>query len=75
MARRRIRGVFGLIALTVAAALVVAGIALPGVLLAGAATTTVAHSVRSLPDGIDPTSPPQPSVLYAADGTTRIATF
>jgi membrane peptidoglycan carboxypeptidase len=75
MARRRIRGVFGLIALTVAAALVVAGIALPGVLLAGAATTTVAHSVRSLPDGIDPTSPPQPSVLLAADGTTRIATF
>ena len=75
MARRRIRGVLGLIALTVAAALVVAGIALPGVLLAGAATTTVAHSVRSLPDGIDPTSPPQPSVLYAADGTTRIATF
>ena len=75
MARRRIRGVFGLIALVVAAALVVAGIALPGVLLAGAATTTVAHSVRSLPDGIDPTSPPQPSVLYAADGTTRIATF
>jgi membrane peptidoglycan carboxypeptidase len=75
MARRRIRGVFGLIALAVAAALVVAGIALPGVLLAGAATTTVAHSVRSLPDGIDPGNPPQPSVLYAADGTTRIATF
>ena len=58
-----------------AAALVVAGIALPGVLLAGAATTTVAQSVRSLPDGIDPGNPPQPSVLYAADGTTRIATF
>src|SRR4029453_6139545 len=75
MARRRIRGVFGLIALRVAAALVVAGIALPGVLLAGAATTTVAHSVRSLPDGIDPGNPPQPSALYAADGTTRIATF
>ena len=54
MARRRIRGVFGLIALTVAAALVVAGIALPGVLLVGSATTTVAESVRSLPDGIDP---------------------
>ena len=75
MVRRRLRGVLGLIALTVAAALVVAGIALPGVLLVGSATTTVAQSVRSLPDGIDPGNPAQPSKLYAADGTTQIATF
>src|ERR1700710_1223082 len=75
MVRRRFRGVLGLIALTVAAALVVAGIALPGVLLVGSATTTVAQSVRSIPDGIDPGNPAQPSKLYAADGTTQIATF
>jgi membrane peptidoglycan carboxypeptidase len=75
MVRRRFRGVLGLIALTVAAALVVAGMALPGVLLVGSATTTVAQSVRSIPDGIDPGNPAQPSKLYAADGRTQIATF
>ncbi|HEV7655454.1 MAG TPA: transglycosylase domain-containing protein [Mycobacteriales bacterium] len=75
MVRRRVRGVVGLIVLTLAAALVVAGIALPGVLLVGSATTTVAQSVRSLPDGIDPGNPAQPSKIYAADGTTQIATF
>lgn len=75
MVRRRFRGVLGLIALTVAAALVVAGMALPGVLLVGSATTTVAQSVRSIPDGIDPGNPAQPSRLYTADGTTQIATF
>jgi membrane peptidoglycan carboxypeptidase len=75
MVRRRVRGVVGLIALTVAAALIVAGIALPGVLLVGSATTTVAQSVRSLPDGIDPGNPAQPSKIYAADGTTQVATF
>src|SRR4051794_32706984 len=75
MVRRRLRGVLGLIVLTLAAALVVAGIALPAVLLVGSATTTVAQSVRALPDGIDPGNPAQPSKLYAADGTTQIATF
>ncbi len=75
MVRRRFRGVLGLIALTVAAALVVAGIALPGVLLVGSATTTVAQSVRSLPDGIDRGNAAQPSKLYAADGKTQVATF
>jgi membrane peptidoglycan carboxypeptidase len=75
MVRRRFRGVLGLISLTVAAALVVAGIALPGVLLIGSATTTVAQSVRSIPDGIDPGNPAQPSRLYTADGKTQIAAF
>jgi membrane peptidoglycan carboxypeptidase len=75
MVRRRLRGVGGLIVLTLAAALVLAGIALPGVLLVGSATTTVAQSVRALPDGIDPGNPAQPSTIYASDGKTRIATF
>jgi membrane peptidoglycan carboxypeptidase len=75
MVRRRLRGVLGLIALTLAAALVVAGIALPGVLLVGSATTTVAQSVRLLPGGIDADNPAQPSKVFAADGKTQIATF
>ena len=75
MVRRRARNVLALIAAVTAAGLVAAGLALPAVLLAGATTTTVAESVRAVPEGLDPALPPQPSRIYAADGTTQLATF
>lgn len=73
--RRRLRGVLSLIAMSSAAALLVAGIALPGVVLVGAVTKSAADSIEGEPAGLDPKQPARPSVLYAADGKTRIATF
>ena len=52
-----------------------AGLALPGVVLVGAVTKSAAKSVEGEPAGLDPKQPARPSVLYAADGKTRIATF
>src|SRR5829696_2484632 len=75
MVRRRARGLLALIAAATAGGLVIAGLALPAVLVAGATTTSVTGSVRAVPDDLDPARPPQPSRIYASDGRTLIATF
>jgi membrane peptidoglycan carboxypeptidase len=57
-----------------AAAVLVAGLALPAVLGVGLAAR-VAASAAAQPAELDLTRPAEPSVLYAADGKTVIATF
>jgi membrane peptidoglycan carboxypeptidase len=64
-----------LVAFGVVAALLVAGLALPAVVGVGLATRNAAEAAATMPDALRLTQPAQPSVLYAADGKTKIATF
>ncbi|MEN3356247.1 MAG: hypothetical protein V7637_229, partial [Mycobacteriales bacterium] len=58
-----------------AAAVLVAGLALPAVVGVGVAARVAASAVAADPAELDLAGPAEPSVLYAADGTTVIATF
>ena len=53
----------------------IAGLALPAVTIAGQATNGSAKIFESLPQAFDQTDLPQASNIYASDGTTLLATF
>lgn len=74
MGGSRLRALGLLAVLGTVAAVLVAGLALPAAVGVGVAVRTAA-SAAAQPAQLDLAQPPEPSVLYAADGTTVIATF
>jgi len=70
-----VTAVAGFLLFSVMGGVLLAGLALPAVTLAGQATNGTAQIFESLPDAFNETDLPQSSNIYASDGTTLLATF
>ena len=70
-----VTSVAGFLLFAVMGGVLLAGLALPAVTLAGQATNGTAQIFESLPDDFAETELPQSSNIYASDGTTLLATF
>ncbi|MDO5746265.1 MAG: transglycosylase domain-containing protein [Actinomycetaceae bacterium] len=69
-----LRSIVALIVLTVVAAVLLAGLAIPIVGVAGVATKAGTQAFKDLPDEFEPLSPSEQSVIVASDGSV-IAKF
>ena len=70
-----VTGVAGFLLFSVMGGVLLAGLALPAVTVAGQATNGTAKLFESLPADFQQTDLPQASSIYASDGTTLLATF
>ena len=70
-----VTSVAGFLLFSVMGGVLLAGLALPAVTLAGQATNGTAQIFESLPEAFDQTELPQASNVFASDGTTLLATF
>lgn len=70
-----VTSVAGFILFSVMGGVLLAGLALPAVTVAGQATNGTSKLFESLPAEFDQTDLPQASSIYASDGTTLLATF
>lgn len=65
----------GFLLFSVMGGVLIAGLLLPAVTVAGQATNGTAQIFESLPEEFNQTALPQASNIYASDGTTLLATF
>lgn len=70
-----VTSVVGFLLFSVMGGVLVAGLALPAVTVAGEAANGTADLFEALPEEFNQTALPQSSSIYAADGTTLLATF
>jgi membrane peptidoglycan carboxypeptidase len=70
-----VTSVAGFLLFSVMGGVLIAGLALPAVTIAGQATNGTSKLFESLPAAFDQTTLPQASSIYASDGTTLLATF
>lgn len=70
-----VTSIAGFIAFSVMGGILIAGLALPAVTVAGTAANGTATIFEALPQEFDNTDLPQSSYIYASDGTTLLATF
>ncbi len=70
-----VTSVAGFLLFSVMGGVLLAGLALPAVTIAGQATNGTADLFESLPQAFEQTELPQASNIYASDGTTLLATF
>lgn len=70
-----VTSVVGFLLFSVMGGVLLAGLALPAVTIAGQATNGTAKIFESLPEDFAQTDLPQASNIYASDGTTLLATF
>ena len=70
-----VTSIAGFLLFSVMGGVLLAGLALPAVTIAGQATNGTAKIFESLPQAFDQTDLPQASSIYASDGTTLLATF
>lgn len=70
-----VTSIAGFLLFSVMGGVLLAGLALPAVTVAGQATNGTAKIFESLPEDFKQTDLPQASNIYASDGTTLLATF
>lgn len=70
-----VTSVLGFLLFSVMGGVLIAGLALPAVTVAGQAVNGTANLFEALPEEFNQTTLPQASSIYASDGTTLLATF
>ncbi len=70
-----VTSIAGFLLFSVMGGVLLAGLALPAVTIAGQATNGTAKIFQALPQAFDQTDLPQASSIYASDTTTLLATF
>ena len=70
-----VTALLGFMLFSVMGGVLLAGLALPAVTVAGQAVNGTAELFEALPQEFDQTTLPQASSIYASDGTTLLATF